>query len=234
MDKIYSRRRIRIPMIKRKQKQKRNKIKLLFYLVIGILIIAMGSFIMASYPIFVASCKTAAISKATHIINDEVENRMKGYSYQDFVKMEKDESGKITLMQANTILLNQMISQIIKNIQNQIDQTPTTMVYINYGSVSGISILKNLGPKFDIELETAGAIKTQVKSEFESVGINQTLHKIYLELNTSIGILTPIGSFGQNIDSKVLLTEAIIVGEVPDTYYNLEGLHTSDAMEVME
>lgn len=137
-------------------------------------------------------------------------------------------------MQANTVLLNQIISQITNNIQTRIDQTPTTMVYINYGSVSGIRLLKNFGPKFDIELETAGSITPHIKSEFESVGINQTLHKIYLELNNSIGILTPIGSFGKDVASKVLLTEAVIVGEVPDTYYNLEGLHTSEAMEVME
>ena len=94
--------------------------------------------------------------------------------------------------------------------------------------------MKHLGPKFDIELEAAGKIDTEIKSEFQSVNVNQTLHKIYLNLNTSVSILTPIGVYGKDIASKVLLTEAIIVGDVPDTYYHLEGLNNSDVLEVME
>lgn len=71
-------------------------------------------------------------------------------------------------------------------------------------------------------------------SNFESVNVNQSIHRIYLKLNTEIGILTPIGSFGKKVDSEVLLTEAVIVGKVPDTYYNLEGLNKTDSIEVLE
>lgn len=231
MDKIYSRTRIRFP--KRKPK-KINKIYAIFITVFLILLISIISFAIASYPIFVASCQTAAGSKANHIVNDEVEKIMQNYTYNDLIDIEKDENGAVVLMKSNTVLINQLTSKIVSNIQNSIDHTPTIMVYINYGSVSGISILKNLGPKFDIELEAAGKINTEIKSEFESVNVNQTLHKIYLNLNTSVSILTPIGVYGRDIASKVLLTEAIIVGEVPDTYYHLEGLNNSDVLEVME
>lgn len=231
MDKIYSRKRICFPKRKRK---KINKLYGFLFFAIGILLIAIISFAVASYPIFVASCKTAASSKAIHIVNSEVENVMNGYTYNDLMDIEKDENGNVTLLKANTVLVNQMTAKIASNIQKRIDQSPTTMVYINYGSVSGITILKNLGPKFDIELETAGRINRKIKSEFKSVGVNQTLHKIYIELDASIGILTPIGSYGQDISTEVLLTEAVIVGNVPETYYNLEGLNNSDALEVME
>lgn len=231
MDKIYSRKRIRLP--KRKHK-KVNKLFGFLLLIIGIILVGMVSFIMASYPIFVASCKTAANSKAIHIVNSEVDNVMSGYTYNDLMDIEKDENGNVTLLKANTVLVNQITARIASNIQKRIDESPTTMVYINYGSVSGITILKNLGPKFEIELETAGKMNRKIKSEFESVGVNQTLHKIYIELDTSISILTPIGSYGQDVNSEVLLTEAVIVGDVPQTYYNLEGLNRSDALEVME
>lgn len=231
MDKIYSRKRICFPKRKRKRI---NKLYGFLFFIIGILLIGVISFVVASYPIFVASCKTAASSKAIHIVNSEVENVMNGYTYNDLMDIEKDENGNVTLLKANTVLVNQITAKIASNIQKRIDESPTTMVYINYGSVSGITILRNLGPKFDIELETAGRITRKIKSKFESVGVNQTLHKIYIELDTSISILTPIGSYGQDISTEVLLTEAVIVGDVPETYYNLEGLNRSDALEVME
>lgn len=231
MDKIYSRKRIRFP--KRKPK-KVNKIYTFLFIIFLLIIISIISFGIASYPIFVASCQTAAGSKAIHIVNDEVEKIMQNYTYNDLIDIEKDSNGDVILMKSNTVLINQLTSKIVSNIQNSIDHTPTIMVYINYGSVSGISILKNLGPKFDIELEAAGKINTEIKSEFESVNVNQTIHKIYLNLSTSIGILTPIGVYGRDIESRVLLTEAVIVGDVPDTYYHLEGLNNSDVLEVME
>lgn len=231
MDKIYSRARIQLPKIKRK---KRNKIFTIFVFLILIFLVSIISFGIASYPIFVASCKTAAASKANHIVNEEVNGIMKNYTYNDLIDVEKDEKGEVVLMKSNTFLINQITTQITSNIQNSIDYTPTIMVYINYGSVSGITLLKNLGPRFDIELEAAGKIDTEIKSEFESVNVNQTLHKIYLNLSTSISILTPIGVYGKDIESKVLLTEAIIVGDIPETYYNLEGLNQSDVLEVME
>lgn len=91
-----------------------------------------------------------------------------------------------------------------------------------------------MGPKFDIELEAAGKINTDLKSEFESFNVNQTIHKIYLNLSTSVSILTPIGVFGRDIESKVLLSEAVIVGDVPETYYNLEGITENNTLDLLQ
>ena len=103
------------------------------------------------------------------------------------------------------------------------------------GSVTGISILKNIGPKFNIELETAGIVKANLKTEFKPLAINQTLHKIYIELETKIGILTPLSTFSKEITTNVLLTEAVIVGDVPSTYYNFDGISKNgELIEVMK
>ena len=104
----------------------------------------------------------------------------------------------------------------------EFDKIPRLTVAINMGSVSGISILKNVEPKFDIELESAGTVNYNINTKFESVGINQTYHKIFLELNTNIGILTPFSTFGKDINTEVLLTEAVIVGKVPESYFDVD------------
>jgi hypothetical protein len=44
---------------------------------------------------------------------------------------------------------------------------------------------------------------------------------VYLQIDASVGILTPVSTFSKEINTDVLLTEAIIVGEVPEAYYNL-------------
>ena len=139
MDKIYSRKRIKIPKIKPK---KINKFRFFVFLTIAVLIVGIGSFIAASYPIFIASCKTAAASKAVHIVNNEVKNIMKNYSYDDFVQVEKDNNDDVVLMKYNTVLINEVVSTIASDIQKSIDNTPRIMVYINYGSVSRDNIFE--------------------------------------------------------------------------------------------
>lgn len=231
LEKIYSRRRIKIPKIKHKKISKTYAIFLIICISIAIAII---SFVIVSYPIFVASCETAAGSKATNIVNDEVSKVMENYTYNDLIDIEKDSNGNVSLMKFNTVFINKITTKIISNIQKSIDNTPRIMVYINYGSVSGVSVLRNFGPKFDVELEAAGKINTEIKSEFESVNVNQTIHKLYMNLDTGINILTPIGVYGRNIKSKVLLTEAVVVGDVPQSYYNLEGLEPKESLEIVE
>lgn len=74
-----------------------------------------------------------------------------------------------------------------------------------------------------------------MKSEFVSQGINQTIHRVYLEVRCKVNILTPFRDIEKDITNQVLLIENVIVGRIPETYYNLEGLNPeSDALEVMQ
>ena len=228
IEKIYSRRRIRMP------KMKFYKLNICILIIIIIIIGSIASFVAESYPIFKSSCVNAAASRAVNIVNEEVQNAMQSYTYDDLIQIEKDENENVTLIKANTLLINRLISEITGNLQKRIDGAPTAKVYINYGSVSGISILKNLGPQFEIELESAGSVDAHTKSEFQSTGVNQSLHRIFLEINTEVNILTPLGTFAKEISPEILLTEAVIVGKVPESYYNLEGLSQTDTLETLK
>ena len=81
---------------------------------------------------------------------------------------------------------------------------------------------------------TEGTVETDLRSEFKEAGINQTLHRIYLEVKCNVTILTPYETITETITSQVLLTEGVIIGDIPDTYYNLEGLNSDQLMEVIE
>ena len=85
-----------------------------------------------------------------------------------------------------------------------------------------------------IRISTIGNIQTSVKSEFVSQGINQTLHRLYLEIECEISILTPFNTISESISNQLILAENVIVGNIPDTYYNLEGITSSDAMQMMQ
>lgn len=79
-----------------------------------------------------------------------------------------------------------------------------------------------------------GSVETDLKSEFKEAGINQTLHRIYLEVRCNVNILTPYDVINETIVNQVLLIEGLIVGNIPDAYYNLEGLNSDQMMEMVD
>ena len=108
-DKLYSRRRIKLINLKRIREIKSFKIILL--IAFFSIVIVLAIFLKSSYPVFKATCETAASSKGVSIINDEVNAVMKDYSYDDLINIEKDTQGKISLIKADVIKLNEIVTK---------------------------------------------------------------------------------------------------------------------------
>ena len=57
------------------------------------------------------------------------------------------------------------------------------------------------------------------ESVFESVGINQSVHRIYFELRATVSLLTPFTQTDCELTSSVCIAETVIIGEVPNVYF---------------
>ena len=148
MEKIYSRRRIKIPKI--------NLFQCIIILVIMIFLRSIISFVLVAYPIFEASCKNRASSIAINVSSEEVNKVMSDYEYEDLIDIQKNEDGSITMIKARIVPINEMISKITSNIKNEIDKKEQVQVGINLGAITGFSKLSAIGPKFNIKMEASG------------------------------------------------------------------------------
>ena len=66
------------------------------------------------------------------------------------------------------------------------------------------------------------------------LGINQTIHRLYLDVTSEVSILTPYDTIEDSISNEVVLIENVIVGLVPSTYYNLEGMENESMLDVIK
>ena len=105
---------------------------------------------------------------------------------------------------------------------------------MQFGSFTGFKLLSGKGPGVPIRISSIGNVETDLRSEFTSQGINQTLHRVYLQIECEVSILTPYKDITEKITNQVLIAENVIVGKIPNTYYNLEGISGSDVIEVIE
>lgn len=248
IEKIYSRNRIKIPKIeffiaknkklkklnnKNIDKEKLRKVSNIL-IVLVIAFVVSNTIIEAIEPVIDAQCINIAKSIATKISNEQATAVMSNYSYEDLVNISKDEDGNVKMISANMITINEIISDIPILIQEELEKEDNSKFYIKLGSFTGTKLLAARGPNVEIKMSSVGSVETDLKSEFSEAGINQTLHRIYLEVRCNVTILTPFDNIEEQIINQVLLAEGVIVGNIPSTYYNLHGIQNDNLLDVME
>lgn len=239
MDKIYSRKRIHLPKLyfsrfSSRQIDIRQKIAFKIIITLIIAIFVMFTVINGINPIIDKLCLDVSKNKATAISNKKTTEVMSNYTYNDIVEIFRDSDDNITMIKSNINVINDITSNVATKIQEELERNGESTTNIKFGSLTGIRFLSGIGPNIPLKLSTTGTVVTKVRSEFESTGINQTIHRLYLDVTCNVSILTPYDVVEDSIKNEIVLIENVIVGLVPSTYYNLEGMEKSNAIDIIE
>ncbi len=203
-------------------------------LVVIIAVFIANRIIATIEPTMDVLCIDMAKSIATKVSNEQATIVMNNYKYEDISSVLKDEQGNVKMIQMNTVTVNAITSDVALKIQDGLNNYHSGEFYIKLGTFSGSKILSGRGPDIPIKMSTTGNVETDLVSQFSQAGINQTIHRIYLNVSCNVTILTPFDSLEENITNQVLLAEAVIVGDVPETYYNLNEITNDDLIELVE
>ena len=232
MDKIYSRTKIKLPNLI-KDSKKWKKILIIIILIIMIFF-SIDMTLSAVNPIFETLCEDKAKSIATIVSNEQATKVINEYKYEDLFSIEKDVNGNIIMIKSNINPINGIISDVGQKIQEELNKQGRNNIQIALGSFTGIKLLSGRGPGINIQISSIGNVETDLRSEFTAQGINQTLHRVYLQVDCEVSILTPFKDIDKKISNQVLLLENVIIGTVPNTYYNIEGIDKSQAVDIIE
>lgn len=150
-------------------------------------------------------------------INDIVDDL--GIKYSSMVDIQKDEEGKIIAITLNATYINAYKTEIADKCSDRLSQFNEATVKVPIGSLFDIAIFNGKGFMVESNATIYGFAVTDVISEFESAGINQTRHIIYLEVKASAHAYMGLCYLNETVDETIILVETIIVGEVPESYY---------------
>jgi sporulation protein YunB len=170
-----------------------------------------------------------ATAKVTNVINQTISQSVSEYieehnlTYQDFITLEKDSSGRITAMTSNMAALNRLRTDLLDQVVNTVDCMDTGPLTIPFGNLTGLSILSGRGLGIPVDIVTAGSTTADFENAFSEAGINQTHHQIMLNFSVNVEILLPGENLPLDITVPVCVAETIIVGSVPDTYLQLKN-----------
>lgn len=142
-----------------------------------------------------------------------------GLEYDDLFSVVKNEEGDIEMVQANSPEINMIAREIANLAQANLDELGLKEISIPIGTFTGLALLMGLGPDVTISVMPIGSALCDFVSYFTSAGINQTLHKIYIDVHATINIVTPIDEPTITVKAEVLVAENLIVGNVPQFYF---------------
>lgn len=233
MDSIYSRKRIKIPKVKGFYTNNKNAKRFFsIFVIILIAVLTFYSLFKSINPIFDKLCMEKAREIGTYIMNNASNIILDNIDYKNIVSIEQDGENKV--VKTDVVIINKIASDIALEAEKQFKELENERIEIPIGALTGNKYLAGSGPDISIQVIPTGNILTEIKNEFESTGINQTIYRIYLELTCEVSIVSQYKTIEDQIANQVLLVETVIVGEVPNSYYNLEGMKTEDIAEVIQ
>ncbi|MGG7176477.1 sporulation protein YunB [Clostridium paraputrificum] len=202
---------------------KRRKIRIRPYILVIIsIIIVFNLFIYffekRVFPTALQISETMVKAKTVEIISEtSIALFNEEFSYDEMVTIDKDSNNNINLMQVNTVKLNYLTSQLSVQCNEKLQEMGQIGVKVPLGWITENSILYNLGPSITVKIEPIGNMNVSYESKFESAGINQTRHKIYLNVETKVRTMVPFHSQELDVTCQIPIAENIIVGQTPST-----------------
>jgi sporulation protein YunB len=164
-------------------------------------------------------CNDAISAIATERINDAVSISLENdFDYENVIKIEKNNLGDIVLISADNVKINSISRNIINLTKNGIVNSIKDGIPIPWLSFLGIGLISGCGKNVYIKTVNVVSVDCEFVSNFESKGINQTLHSIYVNVSCMISVDVPLNNEKVNATSSVLLCESVLLGKVPDYY----------------
>ncbi len=167
-------------------------------------------------------CVDYAYSYSTDSVNKAVlgslSNKVK---YEDLITVDKNQSGDIVLMSTNSYKVNMINKEIAESTKIILENKLKEGMPIPLFAFTGIPLLSGFGRPVTIKTLSVSFVVCEFYSVFKSVGINQTLHSVYIVVSSKVLMEMPLKREEVVCKTDVMVCEAVLVGKVPDTY--LEG-----------
>lgn len=159
------------------------------------------------------------------LINDAIDHQIENgtIQYDRIVYFEKDLEGRITALKTNMSEVNRLKTDILNLVNDEILALDTSDLGIPFGSLILPELLSGRGPVVPVEILSIRNSDAEFHSEFSEAGINQTLHRLCMQVSVDVTVLVLGRTDSFTISSQVVVAETIIVGQVPQTLLQTGG-----------
>lgn len=169
--------------------------------------------------------QTQVKNSTSDLTNDAIAKQIAAgnIAYDRIVYFEKDLQGRITALKTNMTEVNRLKTDILSIINDEILALDTSDIGIPLGSLFLPEFLSGRGPAIPVRILSIRNSDAAFVSHFSQAGINQTLHRLNMQVSVDVALLVLGSTTSFSMTSEVLVAETIIVGDVPQTFLQTGG-----------
>ena len=169
-------------------------------------------------PVLEGLASARVESASARAMNEAILEVLSTDAAGELLSAQASQEGHISLLTADAGKLNLLAADAAAAAQRRIQDLGEQGVSVALGTLSGIPLLSGLGPRLSFRFTPVGMVQSSFHSEFRSAGINQTLHRITLQLTGTVRLVLPGRSYTVTVMDLAPISENVIVGDVPDAY----------------
>ena len=175
--------------------------------------------------VMVELTRTQVTNSTSDLINDAIARQIAegNIDYERIVYFEKDTAGRITALKTNIGQINQLKTDTLNLINDQILSNEHSQMGIPLGSLFLPEFFSGKGPEIPVKILSIRNSDAKFESSFAHAGINQTMHQLRLCVLIDVSVLVLGQTVSFQVTSDVVIAETIIVGAVPDTFFDTGG-----------
>ena len=202
----------------------RKWLQRLFVLVI--VFFALFFMLRSKYRLVIEDLAQTQVKNTTSdLTNDAIAKQIAAgdIQYDRIVFFEKDLDGRITALKTNMSEVNRLKTDILNIINDEILALDHSDIGIPLGSLFFPELLSGKGPAIPVHILSIRNSDANLVSHFSQAGINQTLHRLNMEVSIDVAVLVLGQTSSFTMSSEVVVAETIIVGDVPQTFLQTGG-----------
>ena len=202
-------------------------------LLVFLLALALSSFVLfrGKYrPVIRSLAETQVKNATSDLTNDAIAKQIAAgnIAYDRIVYFEKDLNGRITALKTNIGEINRLKTDILNIINDEILALDTSDIGIPLGSLLLPEFFSGKGPVIPVRILSIRNSDAVFASDFSQAGINQTLHRLNMQVSIDVAVLVLGQASSFTVTSEVVVAETVIVGEVSDTFLQTGGSYGTE------
>lgn len=157
---------------------------------------------------------------ASNVINQAVSVQIEegDVQYEDLVTLQRDDSGQITALSTNMREMNRLKTQLLSILDEDIYDVSDDEISVPMGNLTGVQLLSGRGPSIPVKIVAVSSSDANFRGEFSDAGINQTIHRVMMDVALDLIILLPSGTVTEQVSTEVCVAETVLLGPVPESY----------------
>lgn len=170
-------------------------------------------------PSIEAIATSVATRTATEAVNDALQSVVAESPYEGkILHVETDASGNIRLATFDFHSVSIVQAAATHQSEETLSKLSSETFSLPVSQTFGGPLLSVFTPEIPVRMRMIGSAHSSIRLDVKSLGINQSVHALYLDVTAQVQAVAPLVTKPVEIHTSVPLAYVVLSGEIPNTY----------------